>query len=466
MVSKLRIFLLGILLLTACQAVPATPAPTASPALTATPTRLPVTATALPQSTFNLTEKDLQGIEIQIWHAWFDAPAALLNRQITDFNKENAWGIHVSADYQGSYNMLFNAVTDSLDSEKRPQIVLALVDQISVWDELDSVKNLTPYITDPVWGYTTAETTDFPDPFLAQDQRAERQIALPAQRTARFLLYNRTWAEELGFISPPHSFDDFSTQACAANQAKRTDGDPQNDGKGGWIIDNDPDTVLAWMLGFGGSPFDENGTYQFISSPNINSFKELKNLYDQRCIWLSTADTPYQQFAERSALFISAGMEEFPEISRAFAAAGNQDEWTALPYPGNERSALITYGTSYALLETDDEAEALAAWLFIKWMLTPEHQAQFTKSTALFPIRISSLEDLSDYEKDHPQWSDAVDLISQAEIQPTQASWHRVRYLLGDGFESVFRFNLQAGSVAATLAEMNKTAKELSEQTP
>ena len=458
--AKTRLFLLVAFLLTACQPVPASP--TATP-ISATATITPPTQTPIPISTLDIDEADLRGIEIEIWHAWYGATASLLDLQIAKFNRENSWGIKVRASSQGNYNLLFNAVSDSLESTDRPQIVVALVDQISVWDELGAVKPLTPYIADPIWGFTTAEQTDIPEIFLAQDQRNDEQIALPAQRTARFLLYNKTWAEELGYTTPPRTFEEFKEQSCSANQSKRADDDLQNDGKGGWIIDDDPNTVLAWLLGFGGSPFDENGYYQFISNQNIDALKNLKKLYDQSCIWLSTADTPYEQFATRSALFISANMETFPEISRSFASAKNRDEWTVLPYPGIVQNSVITYGASYAILEENDPAETLAAWLFIKWMLTPENQAKFTKSTALFPLRISSLETLSIYEKDNPQWAEAVNLIPRAEIQPQLASWHQVRHVLGDGFEYLFRFDVQAGSVAAILAQMNTAAQALND---
>ncbi len=459
--AKTRIFLLLIFLLSACQPT-ATP-PTSTPVSAKATKSPPPTATPIPVSNFDIEAEDLKGIEIEVWHAWFGAPAALLDLQINEFNKENPWGIKVRAAYQGSYNMLFNAVTDSLDTAEHPQIIVALSEQASVWRELDAVKNLTPFIDDPIWGFSTAEKTDIPSIFLAQDQRGDEQIALPAQRTARFLLYNKTWGEELGFDSPPLSFDEFENQACAANKFKLTDEDLENDGKGGWIVDYDSNAVLAWMYSFGGGPLDENNAYQFISDENINALKSLKKLYDKGCAWLTTADTPYEQFATRSALFISASMEDFPEINRAFAKAKSRDEWTILPFPGAERSALITYGSSYTLLETEDDAEALASWLFVKWMLTAENQAKFTKSTALFPLRISSLELLSDYEKDNPHWGEAVDLISQAEIHPQLASWHKVRYILGDGFEYIFRFDVQAGSVAAILAQMNTTAQALSE---
>ena len=457
MVKRLSPLVFAFFFLFACKPETLTPTPSPLPP-TATKTLRP-TATPAPVETLEVKEEDLNGIEIEVWHTWFGAPAALFESQIEEFNKENSWGIIVSESYRGSYNMLFNDVMD--EKADRPPVIVALPEQLSVWSELGTVQDLMPYITDPNWGFTTAEKTDFPSVFLEQDQREEQILALPAQRTARFILYNQTWGEELGFKSAPLSFDEFKEQSCAANLSKRQDENPEDDGKGGWIIDYDTNGILAWMRGFGGGPFI-NDEYQFINSNNISAFKNLKKLYDDKCAWLTTAETPYEQFALRSALFITASLEEFPQIKRAFLDAGSRDEWTVIPFPGEERNVLITYGSSYALMETED-AEALAAWLFVKWMLTPENQAKWTKSTALFPLRISAINELSDYEKANPQWAEAVNLITQAEIYPQLASWHKIRYLLGDGFEFLFRSDLQAGSVAAILAQMNDAARALSE---
>ncbi len=451
--------LMGILLISACQ--PSTPGLTPSAIPITAISRPRPTATPIPISTLDVEEDDLKGIEIEVWHPWFGAPAALFDLQVEEFNKENPWGITVSAAYQGSYNMLFNMVTDALDTPQGPDVVVALSEQISVWDEADSITDLAPYITDPIWGMTVIEQADFPRIFIEQDQRETTWLALPAQRTSQFLIYNQSWGEELGFDAPPLKFEEFEEQACAANQFMRSDDDLDNDGKGGWIVDFDSSGVLSWMVGFEGGPF-VNEEYQFISSQNINAFSGLKKLYDNQCAWLSTAETPYEQFAGRSALFITASMEEFDEISRSFLTLGSHDEWTVIPFPGEKKGALVVYGSSFAILETDD-AEALASWLFVKWMLEPHNQTRWVKSTALFPLRESSLDELAEYKKGHPQWAEAVDLISQAEIQPKLPSWHRVRYLLGDGFEYIYRFDSGAGSVAAILAHMNEAARALSD---
>ena len=59
----------------------------------------------------------------------------------------------------------------------------------------------------------------------------------PAQRSARVIFYNQTWARELGFNAPPSTADDFREQACKANASFRSNEDPKDDALGGWLVD-------------------------------------------------------------------------------------------------------------------------------------------------------------------------------------------------------------------------------------
>ena len=148
-------------------------------------------------------------------------------------------------------------------------------------------------------------------------------------------------------------------------------------------------------------------------------------------------------------------------MSRAFASAENRDEWVVLPFPNNGSGIIAVYGSSYVILETTDE-EQLASWLFVKWLLEKEQDARWVEATHLFPLRSSTLELLGDYEKSHPQWRQAVDLIPQGEMQPQLGSWRTVKVMLGDGFAHMYRVNVASGQVAAILAQMESTAKDLS----
>lgn len=142
------------------------------------------------------------------------------------------------------------------------------------------------------------------------------------------------------------------------------------------------------------------------------------------------------------------------------ASAGNTDEWTVLSFPGDIQTGLIIYGSTYVVLKSTPEQQ-LASWLFVRWLLSPENQKKWVEVTGLFPLRNSSLNLLNDYKNSHPQWSAAVDLLPQAQIQPQLASWRVVRVVLGDAFQNMFTANIPAGRVAEVLAMMESTTRDL-----
>jgi ABC-type glycerol-3-phosphate transport system substrate-binding protein len=104
----------------------------------------------------------------------------------------------------------------------------------------------------------------------------------------------------------------------------------------------------------------------------------------------------------------------------------------------------------------------LAAWLFARWMLKPDVQAQWVEATGMLPLRKSALRQLSDYASAHPQWGQAAALMGLAEIQPQMSSWQTVKYVLGDGVYSIFRLDLPASDIPTILNEMQSTAEEVS----
>ena len=73
------------------------------------------------------------------------------------------------------------------------------------------------------------------------------------------LLWNETWAGELGFDSAPDAPEDFKQQACRAQQAMLKDDSAQNDFMGGWLVDTEPMTAYAWLLAFEGGVLDGDG---------------------------------------------------------------------------------------------------------------------------------------------------------------------------------------------------------------
>ena len=449
-----------LLLISAC--TPPTPWVTGTPrpgvtedlSAQATPTRA--------VSSLGVSKEALRGTQVKVWHPWFGAEAGLFESQVAQFNQQNEWGIVVSAESKQGFAELYEQTTNALEDSVNPHMVIALPEYALGWQK--NVVDLNTYLLDPEYGLTALESSDFATAIWLQDEVDGIRYGVPAQRTARFLLYNQTWARELGFLVPPKNSTEFEIQACAAHAALGKDGDPSNDALGGWIIDPNANTALAWMLAFDGGIREEQG-YRFLAPGNVAAFKYLKVLQQKSCAWVPSPDLPVnERFVMRQALFATAGLEELPDQERAFLTSGSQDEWTVLTFPGPEREALVVYGSSFVMFQSDDVPQ-LAAWLFMRWMVSPENQARWVQSTGLFPMRSATLNLLGDYSAAHPQWAEATKLLSKGEPTPQLPSWRSVRVMLGDGFADMFDVirhpDLTDGQVPVVLKQMEDIAAEL-----
>jgi multiple sugar transport system substrate-binding protein len=440
----------------ACQPATPTAKPSTSPEPVARPTAPPQSATLIA-----IPKEALKGVAIQVWHPWFGVEASLLESQIAEFNKVNEWGITVRAESQNNYADLYDAVRASVHSDQKPDLAVALPEYAVAWDEIGDVVDLNQYVDDPTYGLSADELHDFPAAFWAQDEVAGKRLGVPAERGATFLVYNVTWAKELGFASAPITSVDFRSQACRAHQTMSKDEDSTNDAEGGWLISPSSMTLLSWMMAFGGGVLEGDG-YHFLTPKNLEALTFIKQLYDDGCAWILPASgDAAAAFASRRAIFGTANLEDLPEYSRAMAMANNPDDWTVLSFPGAKQPGLTIYGSSYVVLKTTPEKQ-LASWLFARWLLSAENQAKWVETTGLFPIRSSSMTLLGDYAKSHPQWSAAVELIGDGQIQPQLESWREVRVMVGDGFDAMFKSNTPAGRVAEILAIMQKAADDLS----
>jgi multiple sugar transport system substrate-binding protein len=450
--------LLLLLLLAACQPAPPKVTPVLSPA--PTPTLPPEPIVIVPGSGVGIPEEALKGVTVQVWMPWFGADASLFESQVNDFNSSNPWGITVQAASHNNYTELYQDITAALHIATWPQLAIALPEQALSWDSSGQVVDLTRYVNDPKYGFTEAEVRDFPPAFWSQDTIGGRRLAVPAERTARLLLYNVGWAQDLGFDGAPRNAAGFQQQACRAHQAMLTDSDRSNHPLGGWIVDTDATTFLSWMSAFGGGVLEGNG-YHFLTPKNLAALTFVKQLYDLGCAWVAPPDADLPTaFAARKALFATAALEELPDFARAMAAANNTDTWTVLAFPGQSQSGLIVYGSSYVIFKSTPEQQ-LASWLFVRWLLSPENQKKWVEVNGMFPLRSSSLELLGDYQKTHPQWTAAVNLLPQVQMEPQLASWRKVRVMIGDGFTAMFQSNTPSGRVAEILAIMESTARDL-----
>jgi ABC-type glycerol-3-phosphate transport system substrate-binding protein len=440
---------------------PSLPSPTRTPrpTRTATPT---IVITVEPSNTppsEGVDALDLAGVAVQFWHPWTQSKEFVILSLVNQFNAANRHGIVVTAFSQSGD--LYTNLRAALGSSTAPNLVAGYNNQLQSWDNLGgAIIDLDEYIYDPEWGLDTAMQADFYPVFWEQDTNANKRLGLPVYRSTVVIFYNQSWAQELGFESPPQTPDELREQACAAAAAN-------NDSTGGWIATTDISTNMSWLFAFGGDLLHSNGKqYQAATPENQAAFAFLHSLLEDGCAWRPGAYYPNQEFATRKGLFYPSSIAGLPYQIKAFEEAGNFDQWVVLPFPGSTGEAVINaYGPAYAVLESTPE-EQLASWLFIKWILQPQNQAQFIEASGYLPVSASALEYLESYAAENPLWAQAVELIPYGQAEPSLGSWGIARYVFGDAVQELFAPDTRGDQIPALLEKLEEILNETHANNP
>jgi len=426
--------------------------------------------------------EQLKGVRIRFWHPWTGETAQAVQRLEARFNGTNPWSLWVEASQVSSYDDIYSAIrsanTAGPDSPRLPDVVVGYPEMALTANSGASnggaansganpsggpIVDLTPYITDPHWGLAADETVDALDVFWEAGSSGER-LGIPILPAGRVLFFNRTWANELGYTALPMNTADMRSQSCAGTKANAEDRTAMNDGTGGWLIDSHPLTVASWITAFHGSLIpDPQGRYSF-SSPEVEAaFAYLRGLAFEGCIWPGRLPEPLTYFATRHALLIAASTEDIPLQARALARARNTDEWTVLPFPGEDgQPVMLVSGPSLQMVNSDPVRQ-LAAWLFMRWMYQPENQVELVQASGGLPVRQSTIPLLEAYAAQFPQWKAALDLLPEAVPVPRTASWGVVSGVLRDAYQQIYLPEPTPEPIPDLLKRLDETILEVVE---
>jgi multiple sugar transport system substrate-binding protein/sn-glycerol 3-phosphate transport system substrate-binding protein len=383
-----------------------------------------------------------------------------MDNLVNEFNQTNTWGIQVNIEAPGSDGSLKDTLLTDMQNSIPPEIIAAPIDELLALNRNSkTVVDLTPYVNSAKWGMDAMTLQNFEPLFWSQDAVNGYRFGVPAQRTAKVMFYNQTWANELGFTTPPATLDDFTKQACAAHASLKLDSDTSNDGLGGWLIDNDAMTIASWATALG-APLEVNGKITFNTLQMQQTYVYLRSLIDQGCAWQGKDASPYNYFAKRQTLMYSADLQDLTQQQISQQLAGSTDNWMVIPYPSSEKSFLLTEGPSYAMLATTPEKQ-LAAWLFIRWMSSADHIGALVKASTTLPLSQGIINYSIELEDSIPQWKQAVDLLPDAQIVPANAYWSQAKMILEDASWQFFTLSMKGDQIPGLTLEMDQTLTDL-----
>ncbi len=431
----------------------------ATQAHTATPTASIPAATPTIHPYLQVEPSQLKNIRLSFWHPWSGEIAQALDTIVNEFNQSNLWGIQVHTLALGGNTTMIDRFEQGLDGGTLPNVVFAPSELILLWqDQHQTFSTLDAYIQDAQWGLTAQERADIPLLYWQQDSFASEQIGVPALRDLHVLIYNQSWAKELGFFTSPQSLESFGQQVCAA-AAKRKDIDQT----GGWIIDTDPLTTLSWMLTNNPpSLFDaETNRYRFNNPQALEVLSALRTWLDDGCAWNSRLPDPYEYFANRQTLSYSGSLSDILLQSQEMKRAQSPDDWGILPFPVEDgKPVVLIGGSSYAVQQTTP-AEQLASWIFVRWLILPRHQVKLTEASGFLPVSASAFDSLQDFRKTYPQWDAAVGLIPLATPAPQSGSWGIAQTILEDAAWQTYQTFTKPEDISTILRELDALIPEV-----
>jgi len=455
-------------LFSACQ--PVTPAATKSSESSRTPTPAEELGADKPalqptgtSSILGVEFTDLDGTVVTVWHGWnADKRAAGLASIVEDFNDGNQWGIRVEIIPRDGDSELREDMDAALAGGETPDVVISSGNNLLTWYEKEVLVDLNPLLEDETVGFPDEAREDFfPAAIQYGITSGDARIGLALQQSTHILLYNETWARELGFSQPPTSSYELEQQACAAAQAAGSEDDSASDSRGGLHLYPGASFVMPWVFAFGGDVVDES-RYDFTGSAVKRVANFWKRLLNQGCAFQS-ADYPFpdiltpEQLGKREAIFIMDATSRWSQ--QGFPQSARGDSWKVIPFPGPDGTRAVNVFLPSAAIVKHAPEDEVAAWLFIKHLLSLDTQVRWVKESGIYPVRKSAGDMLEDYQRTQPLWGEVWDVLEFAGTEPIQPSWPAVRRALGDAFAVIMTES--RGEIPAILEELNRLVDEL-----
>jgi len=410
-------------------------------------------------------EEQVSGITIQFWHVYgADDPRGVhINALVDEFNATNEYGITVESLDQGRYDDLEDKVNAGIQSGDLPNIAQAYSSALINWHTVDAMVDLNQFVSDTEYGLTEDELADiYPAVLEVGVTPAGLRIAWPLSQSVNSNVYNYTWAQELGFDSPPTTPEEFKEQICAAAEANATDDDPETDSGKGYVYAPKASTFFSYMSAFGGDVINEDGTGYDFNTPETKAIiMYINDLRDNGCAYTIESYANPEQ-ANRLALVTTSSTSGHKYYVGAFDEAGNEDEWGFLPFLGPDGGVgSVTWIQTLGVMKSNPEQE-LASWLFIKFLTSAENQATWIRASGYLPTHFSTAEMVVDYVDTVPQYQAALgiaalDLAAEPEAFP---AWNSVRRAFEDTLAMLYTA-VDEAEVEAMLVELNITAAEL-----
>jgi len=292
---------------------------------------------------------------------------------------------------------------------------------------------LDDMMKDPKVGFTDADMKDIFPAFIDKyPQYGNKVYSLAFMRSMEVMFYNNDMLKAAGFTKPPETWDDFM-KACAAI-VKPDVPCYEMPGTGA------ASTFADWVFSRGGDMVSADGkAVAFDKQPGLDTMTSLSDMFTKKYAILQAKSFQDQtDFSLGKALFTFGSTAGLPYYASAIKDAGAKvTDWGVAPAPHSIKDPVVDlYGPSVAVFKTTPEKQQ-AAFLWVKYLMDKDPNAEWVKATSYFPARASTKDALADFIKANPLYGNAYGWLQYGRGEPTMAAWNPIRNFIGDAMVAV-----------------------------
>ena len=383
-------------------------------------------------------------VKVTFWHASGGEHGVVLDQLVAEFNASQD-EVQVEAAYQGGYGTLMQKLMAAVAAGDPPTLTGTYNNWTSVFIDADVIVPLERFINDPAVGYSEAELLDFFPAFIDANSWDGVLYTLPFNKSVQVLYYSKDLLDRAG-VDVPRTMDELAEAARAVKEKT---------GVHGLVASADIDTFSAFFRAFGGEWLDEKGQPAFHGEAGVRAVNFIQEMLSEGSAYLFDGYLDDEFNKGKAAMFIhSNGTIPWVRDGASFA-------WGTAPVPMGDVEASTVAGLDLAIFSDASEAEQLAAWSFVKWLLSPEVNARWSVATGYIPVRQSTLETsiIKEYLEVAPhEKASGIESLSRLVFDPGIPAWNDMRGYIGEAQQRIFLTNVDPARALADAAQKSAQA--------
>ena len=319
---------------------------------------------------------------------WYQADyrqEPLYRSLVERFNRENPWGIRVEAVNRGSFQELWNGAVPLLGTPSQPDLVLMTPGPEKPMPWAEQTRSFFPYLKSREWSgrenFTKGAWKSLNRGLWRSSLvETDRWILprIPVLLDPNLVYYNRDRLRELGYDAFPSTPEQFR-QICESAGIR--------DDLSGFIFPPDAQTILTMAYAAGWTARDSSGNFQA-----DEMFLEQTETFLGDMIRSGAAHPAREkfdgqmEFSSGEYLFSLDTASGLDYYQRSVESSRSVFQWSTAPFPEDpKKGTLPVWEKSFFLLPSEPSRE-LAGWLFVRWCLDPEIQAELAWAERSLPV--------------------------------------------------------------------------------